>query len=141
MTARSSSGVASPVAAAAHGSCSDRDDYHEQEIKQPKNMIRVLQERERTLELQLHEYYRIREDDGGGNGSDGARRQRRKWRVLKHSRHLLPYPVFISRLASECRVSEYLGDEFYTVRQVEMYCPYSSSPLYLRSVFPGAFSA
>ncbi|MED6128483.1 hypothetical protein PIB30_098393 [Stylosanthes scabra] len=27
-------------------------------------------------------------------------------------------------LASECRVLEYLGDEFYTVREVEMYCPY-----------------
>ncbi|MED6189126.1 hypothetical protein PIB30_092719, partial [Stylosanthes scabra] len=45
-------------------------------------------------------------------------------RPLKHSRHLLPYPVFISRLASECRVPEYPGDEFYTVREVEMYCPY-----------------
>ncbi|MED6153242.1 hypothetical protein PIB30_099964, partial [Stylosanthes scabra] len=45
-------------------------------------------------------------------------------RPVKHSRHLLPYPVFISRLASECRVSEYPGDEFYTAREVEMYCPY-----------------
>ncbi|MED6152937.1 hypothetical protein PIB30_096740 [Stylosanthes scabra] len=43
---------------------------------------------------------------------------------MKHSRHLLPYPVFISRLASECRVPKYPGDEFYTVREVEMYCPY-----------------
>ncbi|MED6219629.1 hypothetical protein PIB30_037515 [Stylosanthes scabra] len=63
MAARSPSGVASPVAAAAHGSCSDRDDYHEQEIKQLKNVIRVLQERERTLELQLHEYCGIREQE------------------------------------------------------------------------------
>ncbi|MED6158956.1 hypothetical protein PIB30_037847 [Stylosanthes scabra] len=63
MAARSSSGVASLVAAAAHGSCFDRDDYHEQEIKQLKNVIRVLQEQERTLELQLHEYCGIQEQE------------------------------------------------------------------------------
>ncbi|MED6200639.1 hypothetical protein PIB30_087162 [Stylosanthes scabra] len=45
-------------------------------------------------------------------------------RPLKHSHHLLPYPAFISRLASECRVPEYPGDEFYMVREVEIYCPY-----------------
>ncbi|MED6185227.1 hypothetical protein PIB30_054991 [Stylosanthes scabra] len=61
IAARSSSGVASPVVA--HGSCSDRDDYHEQEIKNLRNVIRVLQERERTLELQLHEYCGIREQE------------------------------------------------------------------------------
>ncbi|MED6224408.1 hypothetical protein PIB30_083661 [Stylosanthes scabra] len=45
-------------------------------------------------------------------------------RPMKLSRHVLPYPVFIPRLASECRVPEYPWDEFYTVREVEMYCPY-----------------
>ncbi|MED6116017.1 hypothetical protein PIB30_096151 [Stylosanthes scabra] len=33
-------------------------------------------------------------------------------RPMKHSRHLLPYPVFISRLASECRIPEYPGMSF-----------------------------
>ncbi|KAL4286035.1 hypothetical protein HN51_053609 [Arachis hypogaea] len=56
-----SSEIASP--STAHGSCSERDDYHEQEIKQLSNVIRVLQERERTLELQLHEYCGIREQE------------------------------------------------------------------------------
>ena len=50
--------VGSPIA---HGS-SERDDY-EQEIRQLRNMIRVLQERERSLEVQLLEYCGLREQE------------------------------------------------------------------------------
>ncbi|KAK7255497.1 hypothetical protein RIF29_28908 [Crotalaria pallida] len=45
----------------AHGS-SEKDDY-EQEIRQLRSMIRVLQERERNLELQLLEYCGLREQE------------------------------------------------------------------------------
>ncbi|MED6161679.1 hypothetical protein PIB30_063002 [Stylosanthes scabra] len=68
-------------------------------------------------------------------------------RPMKHSRHLLPYPVFISRLASECRVLEYPGDEFYTASTTRSTGREAAatnslhSALYLRSVFFGAFSA
>ncbi|MED6137140.1 hypothetical protein PIB30_062145 [Stylosanthes scabra] len=96
-------------------------------------------------------------------------------RPMKHSRNLLPYPVFISRLADRYQVPVFAGDIFYEVREQEMFCPYGDwkgeqprihrgivttqaattgsasratttttslpSPLYLRSVFIGAFSA
>ncbi|MED6188066.1 hypothetical protein PIB30_082477, partial [Stylosanthes scabra] len=38
-------------------------------------------------------------------------------RPTKHPRNLLPYPVFISRLAHRY-------DAFYTVRKVDMYVPF-----------------
>lgn len=41
---------------------SERDVY-EQEIKQLRNMVRVLQERERNLEVQLLEYYGLKEQE------------------------------------------------------------------------------
>ncbi|MED6209384.1 hypothetical protein PIB30_054140 [Stylosanthes scabra] len=45
-------------------------------------------------------------------------------RPTKHPRHLLPYPIFISRLAIRHEVPEYPRDEFYVVREVDMYVPY-----------------
>ncbi|MED6179404.1 hypothetical protein PIB30_000516 [Stylosanthes scabra] len=45
-------------------------------------------------------------------------------RPMKHPRKLLPYAVFISRLAIRHEVPEYVGDEFYIVREVDMYVPY-----------------
>lgn len=50
--------VGSPVAYASH----EKDEY-EQEIRKLMNMIRMLQERERTLEVQLLEYCGIREQE------------------------------------------------------------------------------
>ncbi|MED6204841.1 hypothetical protein PIB30_012612 [Stylosanthes scabra] len=44
-------------------------------------------------------------------------------RPTKHPRHLLPYPVFISRLALQYEVTEYPRDEFYTVMEVDMQPP------------------
>ncbi|MED6208829.1 hypothetical protein PIB30_048811 [Stylosanthes scabra] len=45
-------------------------------------------------------------------------------RSTKHSRHLLPYPVFISRIAARHELPEFPNDKFYTVRPVDMYVPY-----------------
>ncbi|MED6204362.1 hypothetical protein PIB30_008489 [Stylosanthes scabra] len=45
-------------------------------------------------------------------------------RPMKHSHNLVPYPVFISRLANQHQVLEYARDEFYTMHAAEMYCPY-----------------
>ncbi|MED6213303.1 hypothetical protein PIB30_091857 [Stylosanthes scabra] len=45
-------------------------------------------------------------------------------RPMKHSRKLLPYPVFISRLADRYQVPVFAGDIFYEVREQEMFCPY-----------------
>ncbi|MED6192550.1 hypothetical protein PIB30_011076 [Stylosanthes scabra] len=47
-------------------------------------------------------------------------------RPMKDPRNLLPYPVFISRLVNQYEVPEYAGDQFYTVREVEMSCPYGN---------------
>ncbi|MED6208140.1 hypothetical protein PIB30_042404 [Stylosanthes scabra] len=45
-------------------------------------------------------------------------------RPTKHSRHLLPYPVFISRIAARNELPEFPNDKFYNVRPVDMYVPY-----------------
>ncbi|MED6209204.1 hypothetical protein PIB30_052456 [Stylosanthes scabra] len=42
----------------------------------------------------------------------------------KHSRHLLPYPVFIPRIAAHNKLPEFPNDKFYTVRPVDTYVPY-----------------
>ncbi|KAK3028893.1 hypothetical protein RJ639_039902 [Escallonia herrerae] len=42
--------------------CVERDE-HEQEIKSLRNMIKILKERERTLEIQLLEYYGLKEQE------------------------------------------------------------------------------
>lgn len=42
--------------------CSE-DDEHEQEVKKLRNMVNILQEKERNLELQLLEYYGIKEQE------------------------------------------------------------------------------
>ncbi|MED6172557.1 hypothetical protein PIB30_051179 [Stylosanthes scabra] len=48
--------------------------------------------------------------------------------LLKHpmgnSRNLLPYPIFISRLASRFQVPVFAGDVFYEVREQDMFYPY-----------------
>ncbi|MED6177113.1 hypothetical protein PIB30_094831 [Stylosanthes scabra] len=48
--------------------------------------------------------------------------------IFKHptgnSRNLLPYPMFIARLADHYQVPEYHGDMFYKVREQDMYCLY-----------------
>ncbi|MED6207301.1 hypothetical protein PIB30_034502 [Stylosanthes scabra] len=45
-------------------------------------------------------------------------------RPTKHSRHLLPYPVFISRIAERNELPVFPNDKFYTVRPVDMYVSY-----------------
>ncbi|MED6204691.1 hypothetical protein PIB30_011374 [Stylosanthes scabra] len=45
-------------------------------------------------------------------------------RHTKHPRNLLPYPVFISRLARRYEVLEFPNDAFYTMRDVDMYIPF-----------------
>ncbi|MED6127125.1 hypothetical protein PIB30_085144 [Stylosanthes scabra] len=45
-------------------------------------------------------------------------------RPTKHPRNLLPYPVFISRLARRYEVPEFPNDAFYNVRDVDMYIPF-----------------
>ncbi|MED6123155.1 hypothetical protein PIB30_046596 [Stylosanthes scabra] len=45
-------------------------------------------------------------------------------RPTKHSRHLLPFPVFITRLANWYEVPEFPNDKFQTIRPVDMYVPY-----------------
>ncbi|KAK3018935.1 hypothetical protein RJ639_003532 [Escallonia herrerae] len=42
--------------------CVERDE-HEQEIKSLRNMVKILKERERTLEIQLLEYYGLKEQE------------------------------------------------------------------------------
>ncbi|MED6159399.1 hypothetical protein PIB30_042024 [Stylosanthes scabra] len=46
-------------------------------------------------------------------------------RPTKHSRHLLPYPVFISRIAARHELPEFPNDKFYTIRPVDTYVPYA----------------
>ncbi|MED6132875.1 hypothetical protein PIB30_022954 [Stylosanthes scabra] len=45
-------------------------------------------------------------------------------RPTKHSRHLLPYSVFISRIAARNELPEFPNDKFYIVRPVDTYVPY-----------------
>ncbi|MED6150838.1 hypothetical protein PIB30_076440, partial [Stylosanthes scabra] len=45
-------------------------------------------------------------------------------RPTKHPRHLLPFPVFITRLANCYEVPEFPNDKFHTIRPVDMYVPY-----------------
>ncbi|MED6160620.1 hypothetical protein PIB30_053108 [Stylosanthes scabra] len=45
-------------------------------------------------------------------------------RPTKHPRHLLPFPVFITRLANRYEVPEFPNDKFHTIRPVDMYVPY-----------------
>ncbi|MED6150794.1 hypothetical protein PIB30_075929 [Stylosanthes scabra] len=42
----------------------------------------------------------------------------------KHPRHLLPFPVFITRLDNRYEVPEFPNDKFHTIRPVDMYVPY-----------------
>ncbi|MED6171773.1 hypothetical protein PIB30_043921 [Stylosanthes scabra] len=42
----------------------------------------------------------------------------------KHSRHLLPYLVFISRIAARNELPEFPNDKFYIIRLVDTYVPY-----------------
>ncbi|MED6196189.1 hypothetical protein PIB30_045081 [Stylosanthes scabra] len=45
-------------------------------------------------------------------------------RPTKHPRHLLPFPVFITRLANRYEVPEFANDKFHTIRPVDMYVRY-----------------
>ncbi|MED6177610.1 hypothetical protein PIB30_099769 [Stylosanthes scabra] len=45
-------------------------------------------------------------------------------RPTKHPRNLLPYPVFISRLARRYEVPVFPNEAFYNVREVDMYVPF-----------------
>ncbi|MED6139960.1 hypothetical protein PIB30_088689 [Stylosanthes scabra] len=45
-------------------------------------------------------------------------------RPTKHPRHLLPYPVFISRITARHELPEFPNDKFHTIRPVDMYVPY-----------------
>ncbi|MED6196637.1 hypothetical protein PIB30_049328 [Stylosanthes scabra] len=45
-------------------------------------------------------------------------------RPTKHPRYLLPYPVFISRIAGHHEIPEFPNDKFHTVRPADMYVPY-----------------
>ncbi|MED6135988.1 hypothetical protein PIB30_051789 [Stylosanthes scabra] len=45
-------------------------------------------------------------------------------RPTGNSCNLLPYPVFIARLAIRHQVSEFPRDEIYNVQEHDMYCPY-----------------
>ncbi|MED6112650.1 hypothetical protein PIB30_063497 [Stylosanthes scabra] len=45
-------------------------------------------------------------------------------RPTGNSRNLLPYPVFVARLAIRHQVPEFSRDEFYNVREQDMYCLY-----------------
>ncbi|MED6219229.1 hypothetical protein PIB30_033935 [Stylosanthes scabra] len=45
-------------------------------------------------------------------------------RPTKHPRHLLPFPVFITRLANRYEVPEFPNDKFQTIRPVDMYVSY-----------------
>ncbi|MED6138663.1 hypothetical protein PIB30_076512 [Stylosanthes scabra] len=66
---------------------------------------------------------------------------------MKHSCNLLPYPVFISRLADRYQMPVFAGDVFYEAATTGLASRVAAttsslhSPLYLRSVFIGAFSA
>ncbi|MED6133765.1 hypothetical protein PIB30_031206 [Stylosanthes scabra] len=45
-------------------------------------------------------------------------------RPTKHPNHLLPFPVFIMRVANRCEVLEFPNDKFYVIRPVDIYIPY-----------------
>ncbi|MED6219639.1 hypothetical protein PIB30_037612 [Stylosanthes scabra] len=45
-------------------------------------------------------------------------------RPTKHPRQVLPFPVFITRLAKRYEVPEFPNDKFHTIRPVDMYVPY-----------------
>ncbi|MED6149666.1 hypothetical protein PIB30_064716 [Stylosanthes scabra] len=45
--------------------------------------------------------------------------------IMRNSRNLPPYLMFISRLASRFQVPVFAGDVFYEVREQDMFCPYS----------------
>ncbi|MED6133688.1 hypothetical protein PIB30_030449 [Stylosanthes scabra] len=45
-------------------------------------------------------------------------------RPTKHPNHLLPFPVFIMRVANRHEVPEFPDDKFYVIRQVDTYVPY-----------------
>ncbi|MED6211027.1 hypothetical protein PIB30_069691, partial [Stylosanthes scabra] len=47
-----------------------------------------------------------------------------KW-LTGNSRNLLPYLIFILRLASRSQVPEFPRDEIYHVREQDIYCPYA----------------
>ncbi|MED6176302.1 hypothetical protein PIB30_086807 [Stylosanthes scabra] len=51
-------------------------------------------------------------------------------RPTGNSRNLLAYPIIISRLASRYQVPEFSGDEFYQVREQDMFCPLMHEHLY-----------
>ncbi|MED6167458.1 hypothetical protein PIB30_002940 [Stylosanthes scabra] len=42
----------------------------------------------------------------------------------KHPNHLLPFPVFIMRVANRCDVPEFPNDKFHVIRSVDTYVPY-----------------
>ncbi|MED6168492.1 hypothetical protein PIB30_012221 [Stylosanthes scabra] len=45
-------------------------------------------------------------------------------RPTKHPNHLLPFPVFIMRVANRHEVPEFPDDKFYIIRPVDTYVPY-----------------
>ncbi|MED6208846.1 hypothetical protein PIB30_048995 [Stylosanthes scabra] len=45
-------------------------------------------------------------------------------RPTKHPRLLLPYPVFISRIATRHELPEFPNDKFHIIRSIYMYVPY-----------------
>ncbi|MED6170039.1 hypothetical protein PIB30_026891 [Stylosanthes scabra] len=45
-------------------------------------------------------------------------------RPTKHPRHLLSFPVFITRLANRYEAPEFPNEKFHTIRTVDMYVPY-----------------
>ncbi|MED6143831.1 hypothetical protein PIB30_009642 [Stylosanthes scabra] len=45
-------------------------------------------------------------------------------RPTKHPNHLLPFPVFIMRMANRHEVPEFPDDKFYVIRPVDTYVPY-----------------
>ncbi|MED6126086.1 hypothetical protein PIB30_074962 [Stylosanthes scabra] len=45
-------------------------------------------------------------------------------RPTKHPNHLLPFLVFIMRVANRHEVPEFPDDKFYAIRQVDTYVPY-----------------
>ncbi|MED6225108.1 hypothetical protein PIB30_090567, partial [Stylosanthes scabra] len=45
-------------------------------------------------------------------------------RPTKHPNHLLPFPVFIMRVANRCEVPEFPNDKFHVIRPVDTYVPY-----------------
>ncbi|MED6169273.1 hypothetical protein PIB30_019916 [Stylosanthes scabra] len=45
-------------------------------------------------------------------------------RPTKHPNHLLPFLVFIMRVANRCEVPEFPNDKFHVIRPVDTYVPY-----------------